>query len=104
MISAENINYNLRFSDIADQEIEQAIEYHSRKSENGEYDFKSQLNEALDTLEINPFFQIKYKNIRALPFKSLPYLVFFEVYEDEKIVYIYSIFNTYQNPEKYPKL
>ncbi len=104
MISAENTNYNLRFSDIADEEIEQAIEYHSLKSENGEYNFKSQLNEVLDALEINPFFQVRYKNIRALPFKSLPYLVFFEVYEDEKIVYIYSVFNTNQNPNKYPNL
>lgn len=64
MISAENTNYNLRFSDIADEEIEQAIEYHSLKSENGEYNFKSQLNEVLDALEINPFFQVRYKNIR----------------------------------------
>lgn len=94
----------MRFSDIADEEILQAIEYHSLKSENGEYNFKSQLNEALDMLEINPFFQVRYKNIRALPFKSLPYLVFFEVYEDEKIVYIYSVFNTNQNPDKYPNL
>ncbi len=44
MISAENTNYNLRFSDIADKDIEQAIEYHSRKSESGEYNFKAQLN------------------------------------------------------------
>ena len=43
MISAENTNYNLRFSDIADEEIEQAIEYHSLKSENGEYNFKSHI-------------------------------------------------------------
>ena len=104
MISAENTNYNLRFSDIADKENEQTIEYHSLKSENGEYNFKSQLNEALDALEINPFFQVRYKNIRALPFKSLPYLVFFEVYEEEKVVYIYSVFNTNQNPDKYPNL
>lgn len=103
MISAENTNYKLRFSDIADQEIDQAIEYHSRKSENGEYNFKVQLNEVLDALELNPFFQFRYKNIRAVPFKSLPYLVFFEVDEIDKIVFIYSVFNTHQNPEKYPK-
>lgn len=104
MISAENTNYSLRFSDIADKEIEQAIEYHSRKSENGEFNFRTQLNNALDTLELNPFFQFRYKNIRALPLKSLPYLVFFEIYEDEKTVYIYSVFNTFQNPDKYPKI
>jgi hypothetical protein len=104
MISAENINYKIRFSDIADQEIEQAIEYHSSKSEAGEYNFKIQLNQVLDALELNPFFQFRYKNIRALPFKSLPYLVFFEIDEKEKSVYIYSVFNTHQDPKKYPNL
>jgi hypothetical protein len=34
----------------------------------------------------------------------MPYIVLFEVYENEKMVYIYSIFNTYQNPDKYPNL
>ena len=102
MISAENTNYKIRFSDIADQEIDQAVEYHGGNSENGEYNFKAQLNQALDTLELNPFFQFRYKNIRALPFKSLPYLVFFEVDEVDKIVYIYSVFNTHQDPQKYP--
>ena len=65
---------------------------------------KAELNEALDILEISPFFQIRYKNIRALPFKSLLYLMFYEVFEEEKIVYVYSVFNTYQNPDKYPEL
>jgi hypothetical protein len=104
MISVENTNYKIRFSDIADREIEQAVEYHSGKSEMGEYNFKKQLNQVLDVLEVNPFFQFRYKNIRALPFKSLPYLVFFEVDETERTVYIYSVFNTYQNPDKYPNL
>lgn len=82
----KNISYKILFSDIADQEISQAIEYHQANSEVGEYNFKTQLNRILDTLETNPFFQIKYKNIRAVPFKSLPYLVIFEINEQEKII------------------
>ena len=103
MISAENTIYNIRLSDIADKEIENAIAYYSSKSESGTYNFKKQLNQVLDTLELNPFFQFRYKKIRAIPFKSLPYLVFFEVFEDEKIVYVYSVFHTAQSPTKYPK-
>ncbi|MET3047446.1 type II toxin-antitoxin system RelE/ParE family toxin [Flavobacterium covae] len=102
MTSQENTTYNILFSDIADKEIEKAIEYHSSKSENGKYNFKTQLNQVLDTLELNPFFQFRYKKIRAVPFKTLPYLVFFEVYENENIVYVYSVFHTAQNPDKYP--
>ncbi|MCB9201479.1 MAG: type II toxin-antitoxin system RelE/ParE family toxin [Flavobacteriales bacterium] len=104
MISQKNINYKIRLSDIADQEINKAIEYYKNQSQTGELNFKKQLNQALNTLEINPFFQFRYKNIRAIPFKSLPYLVFFEIDENDKIIYVYSIFNTYQNPNKYPSL
>lgn len=102
MTSQENTTYSIRFSDIADKEIEKAIEYYNNKTESGEYYFKLQLNQVLDTLELNPFFQFRYKKIRAIPFKTLPFLVFFEVSEDENIVYIYSVFHTSQNPSKYP--
>lgn len=56
-----------------------------------------------DILELNPFFQIRYKKARAVPFKSLPYLLLFELIEKNKMVYIYSVFNTYQDTNKYPK-
>lgn len=102
MTSQENTTYSLRFSDIADKEIEKAIEYYSSKSENGEYNFKLQLNQVLDTLEFNPFFQFRYKKIRAIPFKTLPFLVFFDIDQDTNTVYIYSVFHTSQNPSKYP--
>ncbi|HBK83584.1 MAG TPA: hypothetical protein DDZ41_08300 [Flavobacterium sp.] len=50
--------------------IEKAIEYYSNKTESDEYNFKLQLNQVLDTLESNPFFQFRYKKIRAIPFKN----------------------------------
>ena len=100
----ESLNYSLYFSEIAENDIEKALFYYRNINEFVVNHFKKQLNQVLEAISINPFYQIKYKNIRALPFKSMPYIVFFEVYENEKMVYIYSIFNTYQNPDKYPNL
>jgi plasmid stabilization system protein ParE len=100
--STKSTTYNILFSDIADSDLEKAIDYYNRKSENGANTFKQELNQVLDTLELNPFFQFRYNKIRAVPFKTLPYLVFFEIYESEKLVYVYSIFHTAQNPNKYP--
>lgn len=100
----ESLNYSLYFSEIAENDIEKALFYYGNINEFVVNHFKKQLNQVLEAISINPFYQIKYKNIRALPFKSMPYIVLFEVYENEKMVYIYSIFNTYQNPDKYPNL
>lgn len=100
----ESLNYSLYFSEIAENEIEKALYFYENINESVVNHFKKQLNQVLEAISINPFYQIKYKNIRALPFKSMPYIVLFEVYENEKMVYIYSIFNTYQNPDKYPNL
>jgi len=94
--------YKLIILEQALQEIEQAYEYYLQFSFNAMQTFDSQLEKAYQTLENNPFFQFRYKNLRALPFNSLPYMIFFTINEQEKIVYIYSVFNTHQNPEKYP--
>ncbi|MGB6082845.1 hypothetical protein [Moheibacter sp.] len=54
----------------------------------------------LNTLEFSPHFQIRYREIRAIPFPAFPYLVFYSV--ENKIVSIHSVFHTSQNPDKYP--
>ena len=70
MKSKESITYELRFSEISEREIEDAILYFENKSILTLKKFKEQLNLIFDHLENNPFFQIRYKNIRAIPFKT----------------------------------
>ena len=94
--------YKIKILDRAQEEINDAYLYYSKFSFSALKHFDDELDEVYSRLEHNPKFQIRYKNLRALPFKSLPFLVFFSIDEDKKIVKIYSIFNTYQNPEKYP--
>ncbi|MDH2207522.1 MULTISPECIES: type II toxin-antitoxin system RelE/ParE family toxin [unclassified Empedobacter] len=85
------------------QDIEQAISYYSNFSTSAAKSYLTELTKVLEALEINPFYQVKYRNLRAKPFKSFPYLVLFETNEEEKTVFIYAIFNTHRNPTKYPK-
>lgn len=94
--------YKIKILDRAQEEINDAYLYYSKFSFSALKHFDDELDEVYSLLEQNPKFQIRYKNLRALPFKTLPYLVFFLIDENEKIVRIYSVFNTFQNPEKYP--
>jgi mRNA-degrading endonuclease RelE of RelBE toxin-antitoxin system len=96
--------YNLTILPQAAFEIQKAFEYYELISDNTFSKFNNQLEEVYQNLEKNPFYQVRYKHLRAIPFKSFPYLVFFDVDQENKIVYIYSVFHTSQNPNKYPLL
>ncbi|QBO58332.1 type II toxin-antitoxin system RelE/ParE family toxin [Chryseobacterium salivictor] len=98
------MGYNLVILNRAQEEIDQAYEYYSEISYSVMKSFDEQLELAYQSLEINPFFQFRYKNLRAIPFKPFPYILFFTIDEEEKLVYIYSVFNTNQDPQKYPNL
>ena len=94
------MDYELRISPQALEEINQAFDYYYKISEEVAFNFHEELEKVLDTLEFNPHLQIRYREIRAIPFYIFPYLVFYSV--ENKIIYIHSVFHTSQNPDKYP--
>lgn len=98
----QNMAYKIRYSDVAISNLDDAYEYYGQFSNSALKKFKANFKNSLKSLKSNPFFQIKYKAVRALPMKGAPYIILFEIDEDLKTVYILSVFCTHQNPEKYP--
>jgi mRNA-degrading endonuclease RelE of RelBE toxin-antitoxin system len=96
--------YNLTILPQAQEEIQKAFEHYGLLSVSALTNFDNQLEEVYRNLEINPFYQVRYKHLRAIPFKSYPFLVFFDVDQDNNTIYIYSVFHTSQSPSKYPVL
>ncbi len=94
--------FDILVSPIAERNIDDAIRYYKIYSPSAAKNFRKKLFDVFKSLQINPFFTVKYRNVRAVPLKKLPYLVFFEIYEEEQIINIISVFCTHQNPEKYP--
>lgn len=94
--------YNIFILPQANHEIEKAFQYYGNVSVATLINFDDQLQQVYKNLEINPFYQVRYKHLRAIPFKSFPYLVFFDVDQEQHIIYIYSVFHTSQDPKKYP--
>ena len=87
----------------AQEEIENAMDYYSEINLNLAIRFYVELNEAYKKLEINPNYQIKYKNYRAIPIKIFPFLLFYVYEEENQIIKIISCFHTSKNSKKYPK-
>ncbi len=86
------MDYELRISPLAIEEIDNAFNYYLKISETVACAFNDALSEILGTLEANPHFQVRYKEVRAIPLQIFPFLVFFLI--EGKIVYIHSIFHT----------
>lgn len=94
------MGFELRISPLAVHEIDEALGYYLQISESVAQSFDEDLNNAFTVLEENPYFQNRYRDVRALPLEIFPFLLFFTI--EGNIVDIHSVFHTSQNPEKYP--
>jgi toxin ParE1/3/4 len=84
------------------EDAQKAIDYYDNKQAGLGEKFHSALTKHLESIEKNPFFQLRYKDYRGLPIKNYPFIIFFYINEKVDTVYVIGIFNTYQNPNKYP--
>ena len=94
--------YKVIISPRAQKEMEHAIDYYALYSEDVPRHFVSALKETFQALEINPFFRVRYKNIRALKIKKFPYSLYFVVREEVSTVRVLSCFHNRINPNKRP--
>jgi hypothetical protein len=54
----------------------------------------------LKSLQINPFFHIRYDNIGCLPFEVFKYMIHFSIDEPNKTVIVLAVISTYQDPKQ----
>lgn len=95
--------YKIIVSPRAQKEIENAIDYYALYSTDAPANFIAVLKEAYETLETNPFFRVRYKNVRALKIKRSPHSIYFVVNESQNIIKVLSCFHNKQNPNKRPR-
>ena len=97
------MSYKIVIEPRAIADIQDAVDYYETKREDlGAY-FYQIVDEYIEFIAKNPFFQIRYKDYHGLPVKIFPYIILYYIDENEKTVYVLSVFNTSQNTTKYPK-
>ena len=97
------MSYRIVIEPRAIADIQEAVEFYESKREDlGNY-FLQIVDEYIESIAANPFFQIRYKDYHGLPIKIFPYIILYFIDDKEKIVFILSVFNTSQNTNKYPK-
>jgi len=94
--------YKIIVSPRALKEIENSIDYYALYSVDAPENFIAVLKEAYGTLETDPFFRVRYKNVRALKIKRFPHSLYFTINEDKNTVRVLSCFHNKRNPNKRP--
>ncbi len=87
----------------AQKEIENAIDRYIPNYSDIPNNFVIQIESVYNTLKINPFFRVRYKNIRALKLKKYPYSLYFIINENSNTVKILSCFHNKLGPQKQPR-
>lgn len=87
----------------AQKEIETSIDFYIERSENAPKDFILALEKAYESLSINPFYALRYKNVRSLKLAKFPFSLFFTINEDQQLVQVLSCFHNKRNPNKRPQ-
>ena len=86
---------------LAGEEIEEAaLWYNSQQTGLGRR-FTQIVRNDIKFVCKNPLaFALRYKNVRAIPLKKFPFLIYYRVNETDKQIIVISVFHTSQNPEK----
>lgn len=96
--------FKVVFKKRAENQVETiASWYHERQARLGNQ-FLDEIDFASDFLTVNPFFSIKYLDVRSYLLNDFPYLLFYRIDEQKMIVRIIAVIHTSRNPLKsYPK-
>jgi plasmid stabilization system protein ParE len=95
--------YKILVSPRAQKEIEHAIDFYTIYSADAPAHFITELKDAYQALSANPFFAIKYKEIRSLKIRKFPYSLYYVVDETNDTLRILSCFHSSRNPNKRPR-
>lgn len=94
--------YKIKISRRAQNEIEKAIDFYSENSVDAPLNFIIYLKEAYNKLEKNPFYRLRYKNVRAIKIKKFPYHLYFIIREETKFIFVLSCFHGVRSPRRRP--
>ena len=83
--------YNVVIEENALDDIQQAIDYYDEQLIGLGEKFENAIHKNIIKLAKNPFFEMRYDNIRCFPIKKFPFMIHFEVQENKNNIRYYFI-------------
>lgn len=80
-------------------DIQHEIDFYNDKKKGLGRKFWLELNNYFKSIRKNPFYQVRYDDVRCLPLKKFPAMIHFTVNEIQEIIIIRAIINTHKDPK-----
>ncbi len=95
------MSYKIKVEEGAELDIKDAVNYYKEiASKKVAKQFRTDFKNRIKAIQINPYYRVYANSYRGLPLKNFPYIIFFQIDETEKVITIYSLFETHQDPAK----
>jgi plasmid stabilization system protein ParE len=85
------------------RDIQKAIDYYDVQQIGLGKKFEQSIHKSIAALIKNPFYQIRYDEIRCLPLKKFPFMIHFDLQETNQAIRIIAVFHTSLSPAKWLK-
>ena len=79
-------------------DLQEAVDFLESKQKGLSKKFLDDYKIALKKLEINPYFQVRYKEISCLPLKTFKYMLHFKLDKKDLTVTVFAVISTHRNP------
>lgn len=93
-------SFQIKLEPEAKEDIQKGIEYYKEKQKGLGKKFHAEVKNSIAAIRKNPFYQIRYDDIRCLPLNKFPFMIHFRVDESDSIATIYGVINTSLDPDK----
>ena len=80
-------------------DLQEAIDFLKSRKKCSDTKFLEDYKNCLKTLKTNPFFEVRYDEIRCLPLEVFNYMIHFRVDEVNNIVLVNAVISTYLEPD-----
>ena len=84
-------------------DIQEQIHFYNDKQVGLGKRFHNDVKTTFKSILKNPFYQIRYNNVRCLPLKKFPAMVHYTLDENKKQITIRAVFHTSQAPQRWIK-
>jgi toxin ParE1/3/4 len=95
--------YRLEIKDEVFDDIQNGIDYYNSGITGLGRRFFAAVQHEYKAIVKNPFFQVRYENVRCVPIRKFPCMIHFIVEEEKKRIVVIGIINTYLDPQKWIK-
>ena len=95
------MRFKILFDPDSKRDIQAVILWYNERKKGLGKDFYTFLRIEIERLRQNPYFQVRYDNVRCLPLRKYPFMIHFTIDQTNSIVIVRAVLNTSMSPEKW---